>query len=199
MARRIRRTRRSSARRSQLVTCRVYLGLSLDGFIADKDGGVGWLDMVDVPAGEDLGYAAFMQDIDALVMGRVTFETVLGFDVPWPYDRPVYVWSRNPVAIPEALAGKAFGVHGTPAAVVAELGAQGLETLYVDGGKTVQAFLEADLIDTLILTRLPIVLGGGVPLFGSLPMPMPLEHVRTEVLLGQLVKSTYQRKPRASS
>ena len=181
------------------MTCRVYLGLSLDGFIADKDGGVAWLDMVHVPEGDDLGYAVFMQDVDALVMGRVTFDTVLGFDVPWPYDKPVYVWSRRAVAIPEALEGKAFGIQGSPEEIVATLAAAGHTRLYIDCGKTVQAFLAADLVDELILTRLPIVLGEGIPLFGALPKPLPLKHVRTEVLLGQLVKSTYRRTARADA
>lgn len=175
------------------MTVRVYLGLSLDGFIADRDGGVEWLDMVEVPAGDDLGHGAFMAEIDAIVMGRVTFDTLLGFGVPWPYDKPVFVWSRSEVAIPAELEGKAFGIRGTPHELVETLAAQGLERLYIDGGRTVQSFLAEDLVDELVLTRLPIILGDGIPLFGTLERPLPLEHVRTDVLLGQLVKSTYRR------
>ncbi len=91
----------------------VYIATSLDGFIADKNGGIEWLDSIPIPENEDMGYYKFTEDIDALVMGRTTFETVLGFDVDWPYKKPVFVLSNSLNEIPESHKDKAYLVKGT--------------------------------------------------------------------------------------
>jgi dihydrofolate reductase len=174
------------------VTIFIYIAASLDNFIATPDGELDWLYAIPNPEQSDFGFAVFIQRIDALVMGRKTFETVLSFD-SWPYQKPVFVLSRTLVVLPENAIGKAELIRGEPAEVVRVLGARGFHNLYVDGGRTIQGFLEADLIDELIITRVPILLGGGVPLFGSLPREMKFRLISTEHLNETLVKSTYRR------
>jgi dihydrofolate reductase len=174
------------------VTIFIYIAVSLDNFIATPDGGLDWLYAIPNPEQSDYGFADFIQRVDALVMGRKTFETVLSFD-PWPYQKPVFVLSRTLAALPEKAIGKAELIVGGPAEVVRILGARGFHNLYVDGGRTIQGFLEADLIDEMIITRVPILLGGGVPLFGSLSKEMKFRLVSTERLNDALVKSIYRR------
>jgi dihydrofolate reductase len=178
------------------MSTHVYIATSLDGFIADRSGGLDWLTSVPNPTGGDFGFAEFMAGIDALVMGRVTFETVAGFGA-WPYDKPVFVVSNSLAAIPATLQGKAELIHGEPSALLRTLRARGHERLYIDGGRTIQGFLAADLVDELIITRVPVLLGGGFPLFGPLAGPLDFEHVSSELLgTSGLVKSRYRRARR---
>lgn len=172
----------------------VYIATSLDGYIADSKGGVAWLQDVPNPEKSDFGFGAFMETIDAVVMGRATFETVLGFDCDWAYAKPVFVLSSTLTTVPDELAGTVEIIQGTPDHVVSALAKRGYTRLYIDGGKTIQGFLRADRIDDLIVSRLPILLGDGIPLFGMLPEPMAFEHVSTEVLAEALVKSHYRRR-----
>jgi dihydrofolate reductase len=170
----------------------VFIATSLDGFIAAIDGDIDWLEEVPNPEGSDFGYADFMRGIDALVMGRNTFEKVLGFGF-WPYDKPVYVASSGEVQIPEDLAGKAEGISGTPKEIVADMKGRGHENLYVDGGITIQRFLEEDLIDEMTINKIPVLLGDGIPLFGKLAQRRNFKLVNSEILVGEMVKSHYQR------
>ena len=150
----------------------VFIATSLDGFIARPDGSLDWLMRAQAaaPAGEDFGYAAFMAGIDALVMGRKTFETVLGFD-PWPYPgRPVHVMSRSTtVKIPDALGPLVQPSGETPAELLQRLARTGVRRCYLDGGELIQSFLHADLVDRMTLTTVPVLLGSGRQLFGALP------------------------------
>ncbi|MGY5858410.1 MAG: dihydrofolate reductase family protein [Candidatus Thorarchaeota archaeon] len=170
----------------------VYIATSLDGFIAIIDGGIDWLNEIPNPEGSDYGYAEFMNGIDALVMGRKSFEKVLSFGV-WPYDKPVFVLSRRKVNIPEELADKVKITSGSPKEIVVQLAELGYQNLYIDGGVTIQGFLDADLIDEMIITRVPILLGNGIPLFGTLSQKMQFIHKKTETLNDMLVKSHYSR------
>ncbi len=176
------------------ATNNVYIGTSLDGFIADKNGGLDWLDSVPNPEGIDMGYYAFLERMDALVMGRVTFETVLGFGIDWPYDKPVYVLSSTLNTVPAELEGKVWIMGGPLAEVLAAIHARGHRHLYIDGGSTIQQFLKADLIDEMILTTIPILLGGGFSLFGELDQPLDWELVNSEVLLEQITQRHYRRR-----
>lgn len=172
----------------------VYIATSLDGFIADKNGELDWLHSVPNPDNLDLGWAKFMGEVDALVMGRNTFETVCGFDVDWPYPMPVFVLSNSITTVPEAYQDKAEVVSGPLPEVVDSLNAQGFNTLYIDGGKTIQSFLQEGLIDEMIITQIPILLGGGASLFGELQTPLTFEHISTQVHLNALVQTHYRRK-----
>ena len=172
----------------------VYIGASMDGYIAAPDGNLDWLDTVPAPEGDDLGWSEFIARVDAVVMGRITFETVVGFDVGWPYPVPGIVLSTTVDAIPDGFSEHITLTRGTPAEVIEFARQQGHEHLYIDGGNTIQRFLREDLIDELIITQIPILLGGGDPLFGSLEQQMVFELIKSEVLAGQLVKSHYRRK-----
>ncbi len=171
----------------------VYIATSLDGFIADRYDGLDWLQAVPNPAGDDFGFGAFIDSIDALVMGRRTFEIVSGFEGDWPYPQPVFVLSSGRIDVPERLKGKVEPVQGAPGEIAEALAVKGFQRLYIDGGKTVQSFLSAGMVDEMIVTRIPVLLGAGVSLFGELPRSQSFTHVETKVFLDQLVQSHYQR------
>ena len=172
----------------------VYVGTSLDGCIAAADGGLEWLEYVKTPEGDDLGFAKFMERIDAVVMGRKTFETLLGFGVGWHYPKPGIILSTTLNAAPDEISGHIQFASGTPAEIVKLAKGQGFNNLYVDGGATVQRFLREDLIDEMIITEIPILLGGGISLFGKLGQPLGFELLDTTVLADQLVRKHYRRK-----
>lgn len=172
---------------------RVYIATSLDGYITDRNGGLGWLENIPDPGDNDMGYGAFMAETDALLMGRTTFETVCGFDVDWPYAKPVYVLSNTLTAVPEEYADKVWLVSGTLAEVLAFIHERGHHCLYIDGGKTIQSFLREGLIDEMVITVFPVLLGGGHSLFGALPKELNFELIRSEVHLGKLVQNYYRR------
>ena len=172
------------------MTVSVFVGASVDGFIARSNGDLDWL-----PAGggEPHGYEEFMASVDALVIGRKTFETVLAFEA-WPYgDKHVVVLSSRPVDLSAAAArgGVVEQMAGPPAEIVSQLAASGAHHLYVDGGITIQGFLRAGLVQRLIITRVPVLIGDGVPLFGTLPRDIRLRHVATRHYPSGLVQSEY--------
>lgn len=172
------------------MKCSVFAGVSLDGYIAREDGRLDWLTSPEVMA-VDYGYNDFIRTVDAVVMGRGTFEAVLAFD-PWPYDRPVVVLTSRRLSIPERLAGKVEIISGAPAQVVEQLAARGMKHLYVDGGQTVTRFLAAGLIDELTVSRLPVLIGSGIPLFGRMDGDVRLRHVATREFPGGMVQSRYE-------
>lgn len=168
-----------------------FCATSVDGYLARADGGLDWLDVPGAPDGEDYGYGAFVAQVDALVMGRRTYETVRGFDA-WPYgDLPVRVLSSKPLPVPAALADRVSTVSDAPARIVARLAAEGRPRIYVDGGETIRRFLAAGCIDTLILTRIPILLGDGIPLFAPGGPETRLIHQETRTFPNGLVQSRY--------
>ncbi len=173
---------------------RVYIATSIDGYIADRNGGLEWLDMVAIPEGTDMGYERLMEQTDALVMGRNTYETVCGFDADWPYTKPVFVLSNSLQKIAEEYKDKAYLIKGSPAEVLEQLHRKKYHQLYIDGGNTIQRFLRADLIDELIITKIPILLGGGVSLFADLPKALEFECIGSEIFAGELIQSRYKRK-----
>ena len=165
----------------------VFVGASVDGFIARPDGGLDWLPTDDV----DHGYREFLATVDALVIGRGTFETVLGFD-EWPYgQKPVIVLSSGTLNLTPVHGRPVEQMHGEPAEVVARLEARGIGHIYVDGGLTIQRFLRAGLIQRMIITRVPVLIGQGIPLFGELDADVRLRHVRTRDFSNGLVQSEY--------
>jgi len=169
----------------------VFMAISLDGFIARKDGSLDWLQSGPDDT-EDYGYAAFFESIDVLVMGRATFEQVLTFE-EWPYGQErVVVQTRRPLEIPPALSLIVSASSEAPQDLMRRLQAEGAANVYVDGGTTVRRFLEAGLIDEITLTRLPVLLGDGVPLFGSLPHDVHLRHQRTRNWRNGYVQSCYR-------
>lgn len=172
---------------------KVFIATSLDGFIADKDGGIDWLHNVPNPDGNDMGYGDFMNEVDALIMGRNTFETVCSFDIDWPYSKPVYVLSNSLQEIPRKYVGKAFLVNGKLKEVLDQVHANGHNNLYIDGGATIQSFLKEGLIDSMIITRIPILLGAGIPLFGNLDAPQNFKCVSTKRFLDAVVQNRFDK------
>ena len=165
----------------------VFIGTSLDGFIARPNGA---FDFLPEGGGEPHGYQEFMATVDALVIGRNTFETVLAFS-EWPYaGKPVFVLSsRSLPAVPPG--AEVEHMSGDPAAIVSRLAARGIQHIYVDGGVTIQRFLRAGLIQRLIITRVPVLVGTGIPLFGPLDRDIVLTHVATRQYPSGLVQSEY--------
>ncbi len=167
----------------------VFVGTSVDGFIA-RPGGE--LDFLPPDGGEPHGYNEFIAGIDALVIGRKTFETVLAFE-SWPYGKKrVVVLSSRPLDLSAAKGAVIEQMAGSPAEIVAKLAATGAHHLYIDGGVTIQGFLRAGLIQHLTITRVPVLIGQGVPLFSTLPHDIKLRHVSTQHYKSGLVKSEYQ-------
>ncbi|MDB4875553.1 MAG: folA [Gemmatimonadetes bacterium] len=165
----------------------VFCATSLDGFIARADGGLDWL-----PAdGEPHGYEEFIATIDAIVMGRNTFETVLTFG-EWAFAKPVVVLTSTPQRFKAPAGADCQFMGGTPLEVIARLSERGFRHLYVDGGITVQRFLAARLIQRLTITRIPVVLGSGIPLFGAVDGDILFEHVATRSYASGLVQSEYR-------
>lgn len=173
--------------------CSVFIATSLDGFIARKDGALDWLPGSDgTTAGEDYGYGAFFESVDSLVIGRKTHELALTFP-EWPYRGKlvVVVSSRYPVTL-TPLDDDLFGTSAAPRELLEQLALAGARHIYVDGGKTIQGFLAAGLIQEMTITRVPVLLGEGIPLFGPLARDLVLHHLGTQPFDNGLVQSRYR-------
>jgi dihydrofolate reductase len=169
----------------------VFVGVSVDGFIA-RPGGE--LDFLDAGGDEPHGYEEFIGSVDTIVMGRKTFETVLGFS-SWPYgERLVVVLSGRPLELSTTArrGGRVEQMRGAPADIAAALSGRGVQHVYVDGGLTIQGFLRAGLVDRLVITHVPVLIGSGIPLFGGLPRDVLLRHVATRTFRSGLVQSEYE-------
>jgi dihydrofolate reductase len=178
-----------------MTKCSIFIATSLDGFISRADGSIDWLNEASalVPEGEDSGYGEFMSGIDALVMGRNTFEQVLSFDGEWPYgSTPVIVLSRTLASLPDDVPATVSLTSDNPATLVQHLSAEGLNYLYIDGGLTIQSFLAAGLIDEITITVIPILLGSGKDLFGPLPKDVRLELLSSQAFEFGFVQSKYR-------
>ena len=167
----------------------VFIGTSVDGFIARPNGD---LDFLPAGGGEPHGYTEFMATVDALVIGRKTFDTVLAFP-EWPYgDKRVVVLSNRPLDFSKVRGGTVEQMSGSPAEIVAQLSARGIQHIYVDGGVTIQDFLRAGQIQRLTITRVPVLIGQGIPLFSTLPKDIRLRHIATHHYPSGLVKTEYE-------
>ncbi|NDJ55386.1 MAG: dihydrofolate reductase [Chloroflexi bacterium] len=175
----------------QAIRVSVFIAVSLDGFIARPDGDVSWLESIEPIPGDDAGYAAFFNAIDVLVMGRGTFEKVLTFD-PWPYgNKPVVVLSRSLTAVPKELADHVRIESSAPDELIEKLAAEGFQHVYLDGGRVIQSFLAAGLVDDLCITTIPILIGAGRPLFGPLDDDIKLRLVELRSWHNSMQQSTY--------
>lgn len=172
----------------------VFIARSLDGYIAGKNGELDWLQSIPNPENNDMGYNDLMEEIDAIVMGRTTFDVVCGFGGEWPYSKHVFVLSNSLKKVPDKLNKKVTLTNGNPREILNKINEKGYFKLYIDGGRTVQDFLKEDLIHELRITTIPILLGGGFPLFGDLANPMEFEHMDSKLFLNQIVQNHYKRK-----
>ncbi len=167
----------------------VFCGVSVDGFLARPDHA---LDFLDTGGQEPHGFDEFYGSVDVVVIGRKTFEVVLTFG-QWPYGKkPVVVLSSRPLDLSSVQGGVVEQMSGEPAEIVAQLKARAFQHAYVDGGITIQRFLAAGLIDRMVITRVPVLIGAGIPLFGPVPRDLPLRHIATRSYRGGLVQSEYE-------
>ncbi|MBS2028674.1 MAG: dihydrofolate reductase [Deltaproteobacteria bacterium] len=169
------------------MECCAFIAISIDGFIARANGAIDWLKIVERP-GEDYGFGAFYADVDALVMGRKTYETALGFDA-WPYTgKRCVVLTHRPAT---SRHGEGF-FAGPPEELVAKLAREGVKRAYVDGGAVIRLFLQAGLLDSLTLSLIPVLLGEGVPLFGETGPDVAMELVSSQSFPSGLVQLRYR-------
>jgi dihydrofolate reductase len=169
----------------------VYIGTSLDGFIARKDGDINWLTQF---ANDEAihAYEEFINRVDAIVIGRGTFEKVLTFP-SWPYDRKVFVLSNSIKQVPDELKEKATVLSMNPSTLLNYLSRLGFSSVYIDGGKVIQDFLKEDLVDELIISKVPVLIGNGIRLFGQLNTDLKFKHIKTQIQSNGLVRSYYEK------
>lgn len=172
---------------------KVYIATSLDGYIADSKGKIDFLDIFPIPEGDDMGYYSFIGEVDAILMGRKSFETVVGFGIAWPYTKPVFVWSHTLRSLPKELHGHVTLVQGSTREVLHTLHQGGFRELYIDGGQVIQSFLKEDLIDELTLTTIPVLLGSGIPLFGETDQLLKFRCVHARHYENGLAQHRYLR------
>lgn len=170
----------------------VFCGVSVDGFLARPNHA---LDFLDTDEQEPHGFEEFYGSVDVVVIGRKTFEVVLTFG-KWFYGKkPVVVLSTRPLDFSSVKGGVVEQMSGEPAEIVTRLRARGFKHAYIDGGITIQRFLTAGLIDRLVITRVPVLIGQGISLFGPVPRDIHLRHVATRSYKGGLVQSEYELGP----
>ncbi|UWQ79990.1 dihydrofolate reductase family protein [Leisingera sp. S132] len=176
-----------------MTTGHVFIATSLDGFVARQDHSLDWLSKQPVAEDDDGGFAAFMDSVDGLIMGTGSFRTVLGFG-QWPYSKPVVVLSNSLTEqdIPEELKDKVRLSTTAPADLMQELQEQGWTRAYIDGGRMVQSFLRQGLIADLTITTVPVLIGSGIPLFGSLDRDIDLQVASSRILPTGMVQTTFR-------
>ncbi len=174
------------------LNCKVFIATSLDGYIARENGDIDWLEKIESSPQENYGYSAFIKQVDGIIMGRVSYEKVISFD-SWPYEIPVIVMSNTLVNkdVPNHLQDKIEIMSAPPVDTVDTLSVRGWKAAYIDGGKIIQSFLADNLIREMIITRLPILLGKGRPLFGTLGKDKVLQHISTSSYPSGFVQSRY--------
>ena len=170
---------------------KVFIGTSLDGFIARKDGSFDWLTKFanDEAINE---YKEFIKGIDAILVGRNTYETVLGFP-EWPFQHKVFVLSNSIKEVSEKLRKKVTVLAMKPVDILHYLSKKGFSNIYIDGGKLIQSFLKENLIDEITISKAPVLIGSGIPLFGDLDIDLHFKHIKTRVHSNGLVRSYYER------
>ncbi len=141
-----------------------------------------------------MGYGEFISQVDAHLIGRNTFETVCGFDIDWPFQKPVFVLSNSLPSLGDKYENKAELVKGNLKEIMDNIHEKGYHRLYIDGGKTIQSFLNEDLIDEMTITIIPYLLGGGIPLFSDLKKRLEFECVNSKIYLNKVVQNHFVRK-----
>jgi dihydrofolate reductase len=168
----------------------VFCGVSVDGFLARPDD---TFDFLETGEQEPHGFKEFLATVDVVVIGRRTFEVVTRLGHLGLYGKkPVLVLSSGAVDFTAVRGAKVERISGKPTEIVAQLKSRGFQHAYVDGGITIQRFLAAGCVDRMVITRVPVLIGAGIPLFGAVPRDIPLRHVATHSYAGGLVQSEYE-------
>ena len=183
------------------MKCSVFIATSADGYIAKCDGSVDWLHTcgdqnADMSRNPDMGFNAFIKSVDSMIMGRKCLETIASMNLTteqWPYgDIKIIALSRTLSTPPKGLPVEVDMYAGDIAALISELSGKGYQHAYIDGGATITAFLNLNLIDEMIITQAPVVLGSGIPLFGKLDSPIDLEHTSTNAFANHFMQTKYK-------
>ena len=153
----------------------VFIAASVDGLIARLDNSLDWLENPRTRPGQDYGYQQFIQSVDALLMGRSTFNVIRGLKDWLAPKLPTFILTHRPLRLPAGQFTHVERIQRSPAEVYRELESRGYQHIYVDGGQVISAFLSASQIDEMIITRIPILLGCGIPLFSALDHEIKLE------------------------
>jgi dihydrofolate reductase len=175
-----------------MTKIRLYIATSLDGYIARLDGSIDWLTELPVPEGVDYGYPAFIETIDTVVLGRKTYEDVLGFDVDWPYSdyNCVVITKRQNY---EASTPRTTVINDISTQTVEQIKALGTKDVWVTGGgEIISEFLNLDEIDSMVVTIVPVILGSGRPLFTNKAQEKQLKHISTETFDSGFVNLIYE-------
>ncbi|WP_102798940.1 dihydrofolate reductase family protein [Bowmanella denitrificans] len=180
------------------MQCSVFIATSADGYIATPDGGVEWLETnaeVDLGEQADMGFNAFIATVDCMIMGRGCMQKLASFNLTpeqWPYGKlRIIALSKSLLEVPENLKGKVELYGGDILPLTAQLQAEGYQHAYIDGGATITSFLKARLINQMIITQAPVVLGAGIPLFGQLDQQVLLKNAQATAFANDFVQIKY--------
>jgi dihydrofolate reductase len=183
------------------MICSVFIATSADGFIADKDGDIGWLSEagksdVDMGNHSDMGFKEFLTLVDCMIMGRKTMEKILSFNLTpeqWPYgDLRIIVLSNTLKSAPANLCDMVEVNSGKIPELLSQLEKDGFNHAYIDGGETITNFLNLGLINEMIITRAPVLLGEGIPLFGKIASRINLENTKVTAFPNDFIQVTYK-------
>jgi len=181
------------------MKCSVYIATSADGYIATPNGGVDWLHTagnLDVDMGsEDMGFQSFMDSVDCMIMGRKCMEMISSMNIPpeqWPYgDVRIVVLSNTVKESPENLHGEIEMYSGDIQELIIKLESSGFKHAYIDGGSTITSFINLELINEMTITKAPVLLGEGIPLFGKINKSVKLEKAKASAFQNDFIQVKY--------
>ena len=170
---------------------KLYIACSLDGFIARENGSIDWLTEYEKNLGTDYGYSEFYSSIGTVLMGRKTYEQVLGFG-DWPYgEKKAYVFTRQKE--PKLREKNVEFISGDIGEFARQLKKNTEEDIWLVGGsQLIKVFLEEDLVQDLIVFFVPVILGSGIPLFDQIQKEIGLKLINTERYESGLVRVEYE-------
>ncbi|MEH6593769.1 MAG: dihydrofolate reductase family protein [Halioglobus sp.] len=184
------------------MKCSVYIATSVDGYIATQDGSVEWLENAGNPeSGDrepvgDAGFSAYIASVDCMIMGRKCMEKIASFELTpeqWPYgDMPIFVLSNTVKSPPESLGNRVRMYSGDLSALTDQLASDGYNHAYIDGGATITSFIKHGLLDEICVTQIPVLLGGGLPLFGDIERQIKLENAEATVFSNDFIQWKYR-------
>jgi dihydrofolate reductase len=181
------------------MKCSVYIATSADGYIATPDGSVDWLHTagnLEADMGsEDMGFQSFMDSVDCMIMGRKCMEMISSMNLTseqWVYgDVRIVVLSNTVREPPENLRGKVEIYSGDIQDLIFELEGSGFKHAYIDGGSTITSFINLKLIDEMTITKAPVLLGEGIPLFGKINQSVKLENAKAAAFPNEFIQVKY--------
>ena len=181
------------------MKCSVYIATSADGYIATPDGGVDWLHTagnLEADMGsEDMGFQSFMDSVDCMIMGRKCMEMISSMNLTpkqWVYgDMRIVVLSNTVKEPPENLRGKVEMYSGDIQDLIVKLESSGFKHAYIDGGSTITSFINLKLINEMTITKAPVLLGEGIPLFGKINKSVKLENAKASAFPNDFIQIKY--------